>query len=397
MSSNSYLYRSVSVRHGFKPAGIQARKRYLQGLTDQKILKTITYIIVLLTFFSCNNGQTSREEKQRADSTTVISKVDEDKKQIKYSDKQLESFLDSIGKLSTQPLIDKVAFYPDSIFKNHLQLSKTISPPDFDKLRKAINFKEISIETAKKIFGDIQIDSTFIEKGTIPLTLYSFDKLKKELYEFAICLGYPEVSSGCDLYFFKSNKIISKHSIYHRYGLELEHYRDSDGKTVIYYKENYESGSGIWWFNFYFYKYYDNELIPVLNELENGNLQSPWGVRVLWLESFIQKTNPLTIKMVYFQQFPDTTNPDIRPKIIDDSTIVTYNWDEKSKTFNGNYEKSKISKAQIYSYYLADNEILFINSYYKTLKSSLLDKDKRQLTLNYLNVIKNYYENKPSR
>lgn len=353
--------------------------------------------MALLTFLSCNSGQTASEKKQTADSSTVLNNDSENKKQIIYSDKQLELFLDSIGELNTQPLLDKIGFYSDSIFKSHLQLSKIIPLPDFNKLRKAINSKEISIETAKRIFGDIQIDSTFIEKGTIPLTLYSFDKLKKELYEFAICLGYPEVSSGCDLYFFKSNKIISKHSIYHRYGLELKHYRDSDEKTVIYYKENYESGSGIWWFNFYFYKYYDDKLIPVLNELENGNLQSPWGLRVLWLESFVQKTNPLTIKMVYYQQLPDTTNPDTRPKIINDSTIVTYNWDEKSKTFNGNYGKSKISKAQIYSYYLEDNEILFINSYYKTLKSSLLDKDKRKLTLNYLNEIKNYYENKPSR
>lgn len=350
-----------------------------------------------MTFLSCNNGQTTSKKKQTADSSTVLSNDNENKKQIKYSDKKIELFLDSIGELTTQTLVDKIGFYSDSIFKSHLQLSKTISLLDFNKLRKAINSKEISIETARRIFGDIQIDSTFIEKGTIPITLYSFDKVKKKLYEFAICLGYPEVNSGCDLYFFKSNKIISKHSIYHRYGLELEHYRDSDEKTVIYYKENYTSGSGIWWFNFYFYKYYEDKLIPVLNELENGNLQSPWGVRVIWLESFVQKTNPLTIKMVYYQQLPDTTNPDTRPKIINDSTIVTYNWDENLKIFNGNYGKSKISKAQIFSYYLGDNEILFINAYYKTLKMSLLNKNKRQLTLNYLNEVKNYYENKPSR
>lgn len=359
------------------------------------ILKATFFTLILLILSSCNSEQKSiGKEEINHESTDNLSKNNKDKTEIKYSEEQLNVFLDSIGKLHTQDLINKVSFYPDSIFRNHLQLSKTISKQDFDKLRKAIESKEIEIKTAIRIFGNIQIDSLFIEKGTIPITLYSFDKSKKELFEFAITLGYPELNSGCDLYFFKSNKIISKHSIYHRYGLELKHYKDSDGKTVIYYKENYQSGSGIWWFNFYFYKYYNDKLIPILNELENSNLQFAWGLRVLWLESFIINTKPLTIKMVYYQQLPDTIEPDIRQKIINDSTIITYNWDEKTKTLNGNYEKSGINKAQICSYFIEENEILFINSYYKLLKNSLLDKAKKQITLNYLNEIKNHYDNK---
>lgn len=350
-----------------------------------------------MTFLSCNSGQKSREKNHTTDSSKVSGKYGEDKKQIRYSDKQLESFLDSIGKLTTQPLIETVTFHSDSIFKSHLQLSRVVSQPDFEKLRQAINSKEISIETVRRIFGDIQLDSTFIVEGTLPITLYSFDKVKNDLHEFAICLGYPNLKWDCDLYFFKSSKIIAKHRIYHHYGLELEHYRDSDGKTIVYYKENYQSGSGIWWFNFYFYKYYEDKLIPVLNELENGNLQYPWGLRVLWLESFVQKTHPLTIKMVYYQQLPNTKYPDKGQYIINDSTIVTYNWDEKTKILHGNYDKSKISKAQILSYYLEDNELLFINAYYKTLKSTLFHKNKRPLTLNYLNNIKNYYAKKADK
>ena len=99
--------------------------------------------------------------------------------------------------------------------------------------------------------------------------------------------------------------------------------------------------------------------------------------------------------MVYNIQFPDTTSPDGMRKIVDDSTIIVYNWDEKSKTFKENYDKSKINKAQITSYYVGDDDILFINAYYKTLKACLLDKKKQSATFNYLNELKNYYENNP--
>ena len=127
-----------------------------------------------------------------------------------------------------------------------------------------------------------------------------------------------------------------------------------------------------------------------MNELENANLQFPWSVRTLWLKSTIQRTNPLTLKMVYYQAFSDSIKS---PNYVDDSTFVQYTWDEKTKTLIGNYEKSKINKAQIMTYYIEDNELLFINAYYRTIKTNLLDKKFRQSTLNYLNEVKNHYDN----
>ncbi len=357
---------------------------------DKPTLRTIIYILTFMTFIGCCNGQNPNGQKNESDSLKVSKATDntEDKKQIQFNVRQLESFFDSVGKLPTQPLMDKVAFMTDSIFNNQIQIDKLIPLADFNKLKQAIKSGEIACKTVKNIFGAYNIDSASIDKETIPITCFSFDKSNDGFDEFALCLGYPNAAWDCDLYFFKSNTIIAKHNIHHRYGLELKHYKDTDGKTVIYYKQNYTSGSGIWWFNFYFYKYYDNKLIPVLNELENGNLQFPWGIRVFWLESFVQKTNPLTLKMIYNQAFSDST---ISPEFVDDSTIVQYHWDENSKKLIGNYEKSKITKPQILTYYLEDNEILFINAYYKTLKKCLNDKIMRQAILNYLNKVKNHY------
>jgi hypothetical protein len=364
------------------------------GRQRNRKMRNIYYILTLFILTNCGNRQSQNENVELKTTDTT----ETDNKEIRYTDQQLESFLDSIGSISPLLWTDSVAFAADSTFKNQLQMNKVISQKDFTKLKRAVLEvdeidRAIDIKTAKSIFSEIdEVDSSFIADDRIPLTFISFDKRKDDLNEYAVALGYPSMSWNCVLYFFKGNKIIAKHNIYHRYGLELEDYKDSDGKTIIYYKENFGSGTGIWQFNYYFYKFYDDKLIPILNELENGNLNG-WGSRrSFWLEAFVTNTTPLTLKMVYHQELYDTT--DSNPKIIDDSTFVQYKWDEKTRTLIGNYEKTKINKYQILTYYLADNELLFINTYYSTLKDCLKDKTKRNIVLDYLNGIKNYYENK---
>lgn len=361
-------------------------------LQYNKKMKNIYYILTLFILTNCGNEQGRYENIE-------LTTTETDNKEIPYTEQQLESFLDSIGSLSPSLWADNVSFVADSTFKNQLQINKVITQADFAKLKQAVKeeeiFRTIDIKTAKNIFGEIQIDSSFLEVNNIPVAYFSFDKKKYTFNEFAICLGSTEAGeygSSCVLYFFKNNKIIAKHNIYHRYGLELKDYKDSDGKTVIYYKQNFGSGTGIWQFNYYFYKFYDDKLIPILNELENGNLNGWGNRRSFWLEAFVTNTTPLTLKMVYHQELYDTT--DSNPRIIDDSTFVQYTWDEKTRTLTGNYEKSKINKFQTLTYYLADNELLFINTYYPTLKDCLKDKTKRNTVLSYLNGIKNYYENK---
>jgi hypothetical protein len=360
-----------------------------------RTMRIIYYILTIFLLTNCGAGQRKNENVELKTTDTT----ETDHKEIRYTDQQLETFLDSIGSLSPSLLADSVAFVADFTFKNQLQMDKVISQTDFTKLKRGIKkeeiFRTIDIKTAKNIFGEIQVDSSFFAEGKIPVTFFSFDKRKDDFNEFAICLGSTEAGEygwSCVLYFFKGNKIIAKHYIYHRYGLELENYKDSDGKTIIYYKENFGSGTGIWQFNFYFYKFYEDKLIPILNELENGNLNG-WGSRrSFWLEAFVTNTIPLTLKMVFHQELNDTM--DNIPKIVDDSTFVQYTWDEKTRTLVGNYKKSKINKFQTLTYYLADNELLFINTYYSTLKDCLKDKTKRNIVLNYLNYIKNHYEKK---
>ncbi|WP_295655608.1 hypothetical protein [uncultured Mucilaginibacter sp.] len=317
-----------------------------------------------------------------------------------YTPQQLEAFLDSVGHLPTKPLADKVAFYADSVFKSQKQMDTIISPADMTILKHAIRKGVMAVSTARRIFRNKDIDSACNEKdifltykpGLIPVVFYPFDKNKNDFNEYAICIGDPGHCPNAALYFFKGNKIIALQDGYNRFGTDDGHYKDTDGKTVFYRVQEFAEGSGVGWFNYFFYKYDGDKLIPVLNELQNGNVQGPLGTRVIWLESTILKTNPLTIKMVYsqFGMKDDATIPR-ESLIINDSTIVQYLWDEHTKTLQGQYAKSKISKARILSYYLEHNDFLFMNSYYSTLKAALRDKAKSKLILEYLNKVKNIY------
>jgi hypothetical protein len=362
-------------------------------------MKKLFYLSLFLMLIGCNNKQKPVEKKLSSHVPAILKPTSDTlPKKIQYSDQQLEQFLDSVGHLPTQVLANKAASGADSIFQNQAKLDTVISTSDLKKLKKAARTKVIDVLTARRIFGNNKIDSACneanvlltLKAGLIPVVYYPFDKHKADFNEYAICIGDPTHCENAYLYFFKGNKIISRHNGYSRYGLDLEHYKDSDGKTVIYYREEFDDGSGIWWNNYFFYKYDGDKLIPVLNELQNGNLQSS-ELRAFWLESFVQKTNPLTIKMVYYDQFSiPADSGDFGPDIINDSTIVRYNWNEKLKIFQGDYKSSKISKPQVLSYYLSGDDLLFINAYYKTLKATLLDKGKKKRTLYYLNQVKNH-------
>jgi hypothetical protein len=271
-----------------------------------------------------------------------------------------------------------------------VQMDKVISQKDLSKLKLLVVQKEsqrkIDLATAKNIFGNFQVDNSLLTEGKIPVTFYSFDKRKEVYNEYAICLGNTNLGNGsCTLYFFKGNKIISKHEINYRYILEFESYKDEDGKTIIYYKHNFGTGTGIWQFNYFFYKLYDDKLVPILNELHDANLNG-YGGHNLTFNSNIIKVSPLTLKMVFEHELYDADEN--ISKIVDDSIIVTYSWDIKSRTLVGNFDKRKINKFQKLTYYPGSSELLFINSYYSLLKNCVKDKNNRDIVLNYMDIVK---------
>lgn len=357
-------------------------------------------IVTLILLAGYTNNHKAATRKSLIARTTPNSVAVEAKQ---YNNRQLEAFLDSIGHLSQQALMHSVAAMPDSAFRSQIPLDTLLCRADFDTLKWAALKGVMLAQTARRIFRNKDISDSCntasvlksYKVGLIPVIYYPFSANKHAFKEFAVSIGDEWHCGNAILYFFSGNRIIARDEGYNRDGLELDHYRDADGKTIVYYNRNFGTGSGTWWDQFNFYKYENNRLIPVLDELENGNIQPPF-FRARWLESTILSTRPLTIKMVYYQSFttitslPDTTYYNSSTNFIDDSTIVRYAWDEQSKMLKGNYEQSKLNKAQIMTYYPDGNEYLFINSYYKLLKHLLKDDKQREWVLAYLNKVRDY-------
>ena len=303
--------------------------------------------------------------------------VDENARPMSYSEKQLESFLDSVGRLPIEPKVREARHYSDSVFYGIQPLAISWSEKDFSRLLKEAKKGGVSEDLAQKYHLNYQ--KGMLHDGKLPVLLFIFNLQKGE---FALSFGLG-ASWGAEVYFFQNSRCVAKQQIEHHYGLEIEHYVDEAGKTVIYYKENFASGTGIWWWDYYFYRYEDGKLLPVLSELQNGNSSMIPAYRARWLESTVVNTKPLTLKMVYY------LSGENGEYIINDSTNVQYRWDVKTKMLKGDYEQSKLNQNQILAYNLGTgNDLFFIKAHYEKLKQLLKDKSKRRLVLYFLNEAK---------
>lgn len=345
---------------------------------------TIIYI-VLLGLTACNN----RTDNKQIGSTDIDSMHTVET--VQYSEKDLTFFLDSIGDLNPNSWTEKLKFIVDSTLYNQIKLNNKLSLTDFNELKKTAKSGEIDLDLAKRIFPHLEIDSSLtanLENNKLPIGFYSFDNNQKDFSEYAISIGYDGgLFWDNDVYFFKSDKVIAKHKIYHRYGLELKHFKNESNETTIYYKVNYQSGTGIWWHQFNFYRFEKDELVPTLTEIQNINLQYPWSIRAYWIESTILETKPLKLKFLFNTQLPDTLGNLI--EFINDSTEIKYIFDVNKKIYEPEFSDNKLSKLKLLTYFQADNELLFVNINHELLKKGLNTNDKRQSILNYLNELKN--------
>jgi len=354
-------------------------------------MKWTLIFIALLGLIACNN-QTVNNQVVSANKDTI-----QPAQTIQYSEKELISWLDSIGNLNPNSWTEELTFLVDSTLKNQTKLNSKLNSTNYQKLKSTVISGGIDLDLAKQIFPNLELDSNLIkniEDNKLPIGFYSFDRNEKDFNEYAISIGYDSGISWCnDVYFFKSNKIIAKHKIFHRYGLELKHFKNEINETVIYYRVNYGSGTGVWWHQFNFYRYDKDELHPALTEIENINLQYPWSSRTYWIESIVLNTKPLKLKFMFNNQFVDTLGN--RIDFINDSTEVKYTFDTNKKIYEPNFKYSKLNKLKLLTYFLADNELLFVNINYELFKKELNGKDqvKRQAILTYLYELKNGLNN----
>ena len=352
-------------------------------------MKSVSLAIPLIVLFpfTCKTQHQPDVEK-------AVSVQDQNAETIYYSEKELAHFLDSVASLDLDLWTIAISFKADSTLNSHTHLHDAISNTDFEKLKAGCEKGLLNVEVAQHLFPQLGTDFSYRdfvnEANELPINLYSFGKADK-FDEYAVSIGYDKgLAWGNTVYFFKKNMAIAKHQIFHRYGLELKHFKNEKNETILYYKVNYGSGSGIWWHQFNFYKYDNDTIIPVLTEIQNINLKFPWSIRAYWIESTVLNTNPLTLKFVYVDELLDTVS--YHPvTIAKDSTIVKYTWNQSTRKYQAVFTDQKLNKHKLLTYYFADNELLFINSNQDLLKSIINGQDqvKRVAALNYLNDVKN--------
>ncbi|QXP60847.1 hypothetical protein [Olleya sp. HaHaR_3_96] len=307
---------------------------------------------------------------------------------ITYSKQELSFLLDSIGHIDSNRWTKKMSNLVDSTLNNQTKLHHTLNGLDFETLKTVVQNGSIEIALAKQLFNATTFDSNTINNDRLPITYYSFDKNEKDYNEFAIIIG-DSLLWDTTVYFFKSNTIIAKHRIFHRYGLEIKHFKSKYDNTIFYYTVNYLSGSGIWWNQFNFYSYNKDHIRPVLTEINNSNLQAPWGSRSYKIEATITNTNPLVFQFKYENQLTDTTNNTVA--FNNDVTKVTYQYNTTDKKYVPNFTNTTLNRPKLLSYFITDNDLLFVNSNYQLFRKQLNSKNKlkQDAALNFLNALKN--------
>lgn len=346
-------------------------------------MKTFLIIISLFLVISCANNSTNSSTQSKENTYNNINLL-----------------IDSIANLPLDSLVNKAEFISDSIFQSSISYNKKISASDLQKLKHSKGF--IDFNLAKRIFGEDNIDSSYLAadtkfdaaykykfyegKGGVWITYYSFSSNNKLFNNFAILPltdSNPRKSSALKtIYFFTDNTLISKHSIYSYYEpIEIKTFEDIDGNTIVYYDVTLTRGTGVYWTNFFFYKYFDNKLLPVLNHIHNA--YNDWGVRHWELNANLVSTKPLQFKIDYEVSFNDTTNAFVK-----DSALIQYNWNKNALLFEGNYSNSPITREQILSFGLSNSELLFIKTYRDILKECLKDSTQRVAASKYIEIVK---------
>jgi len=128
--------------------------------------------------------------------------------------------------------------------------------------------------------------------------------------------------------------------------------------------------------------------LPVLNILENSNYNFPCSNRLFNFQSKIVSFQPLKFNIIYNVELFDTICNNYQ--IINDSTILNFSFDSKEQKYKMT-ENYKINENQIFSYYLYQNDLYFINSHYQLLNESIKNKNNRDAILNYLDEVLNQY------
>ncbi len=328
-----------------------------------KIVKIGFVLLILFLFGSCNFKKTNKSKK------------------VLFETK-MQLFFDSIKNISSENLVQKAQFIADSTFHSFKVHNQSISKNNFKLLMQAVEKQEISYNQFNRIFN-FKIDAYFTNSGKIQIRFFSFCK-KDSLQHYAIVLGNKDLTWESKVFFFERDRLISEHNVFHKYGLELDFFLDLDMQPIVYYSFNFESGTGVWWFNYFFYKFSNGTIEPVLNILQRSNLNFPLQNRIYSYEAELINFLPLTFKVKYLQEIFGENGKSLQ--LINDSSIFVYRWNSNFNKFLPD-SHNKLSHYQIISYYLGETDFLFIKTHTTEFTNAVKVDSLKSIIFSYFNSL----------
>ena len=284
----------------------------------------------------------------------------------------------------------------DSFFLSHTVYNIEMTDNDYEQLKNGCRARNLPMDFLHKILPDYIPDPEIyidVERSVYPVDYYVFSE-NQNSFDYYVVIPEKGGASSFSAYFFKGKTLIERHDIYQDEFLKIEYFKTDFGACVIYYPQLFISITGSFWENYFFYRYTDdNRLIPVLNELHTSHFTMPWNAKTFLYDTEITNVNPLKIAMRYELS---VTNMETREQELwmTESTETSYKWNDSLQQYIPDFQNKLFDRDRIASFYLFQNELLFIHCFADELKQMLLGKDpeKSRLTSSYLNKVRSRYK-----
>ncbi len=304
--------------------------------------------------------------------------------------------IEKVLAIDRETLVAESQAIVDSFYRKHTAFNLEISDEDYEQLKEGCKKRTLSIDFLQEILPGYEPDKDVyldVVKRTYPIDYYIFSEDKNDFDYYVII---PEKGSApffC-AYFFKEKTLIERHDVYQSEYLKVDYFKTDSGDCIIYYPQLFVKVTGSFWENYFFYRYtHDNKLMPVLNELRTAATTMPWNPKTYQYNTEILNTNPLEISMNY-EVYTFDTETKAHTLWMRQATTTSYDWNDSLRQYVPQFTDSMFNRSIITSFYLLNNERLFIHCFADELRKMLFGDNilLSKLTSTYLNKVRSNIE-----
>lgn len=304
-----------------------------------------------------------------------------------YTQAQLISFMDSLSKENPAKWEAEAQKFANEDYAD----LKWDGKKDMDKttllqFKKAMAGSEIHTELAQKWLPDL--DSQWVSLKKIPLRLH-YGKANSPAGPWIFSLGdQADMEWDAMIYFLSEKGLLAHRNVMHRYGLgDIASFKGPNGFPIVHFRVNFDSGTGVWRWNEYYYEFRPDTVIPVFNHLQNSNL-AHYSYRNWWWETTLVSQDPFRLKVVAHISLPDTA--DVPNNFFSDSTFVEPVWNAAVNQYEWPYQPPVWTQMRMLSFVQGETEqFLFLLGYKDLIMEGLQSEDptEQHRVRNYLQYV----------